>query len=135
MLMNLHLHNHFAYGLASLNPDWNDERLFQEARRIAIAVYQHITYSEWIPLFLGKKPSKTAWFIFSEIWLIEWVTNYCQVFLKIKRMEVYIGIYKTIQYRRSPDIFLSYTLTDLVCRYRSLIHSQMNFKDHKKPCN
>lgn len=53
VLLNLHLHNYFADGLAAINSHWNDERLFQEARRIAIAVYQHITYNEWIPLFLG----------------------------------------------------------------------------------
>lgn len=53
VLLNTHLHNYFADGLAKINTHWDDERLFQEARRIAIAVYQRITYNEWVPLFLG----------------------------------------------------------------------------------
>jgi hypothetical protein len=46
-------HNRLANGLAHLNPHWDDETLFQEARRILIAEYQHINYYEWLPIFLG----------------------------------------------------------------------------------
>ncbi|WAR22981.1 PERC-like protein [Mya arenaria] len=58
MLMSMHTvwvreHNRLARGLALRNPTWDDERLFQEARRILSAELQHITYSEYLPEVLG----------------------------------------------------------------------------------
>ncbi|KAK9723435.1 hypothetical protein QE152_g19233 [Popillia japonica] len=46
-------HNRLANALAAINPHWNDETLYQEARKINIAQHQFITYYEWLPIFLG----------------------------------------------------------------------------------
>ena len=47
-------HNRLATALESLNTHWDEERIFQEARRIVIAQWQHIIYNEWLPILLGK---------------------------------------------------------------------------------
>lgn len=51
----MRLHNSLANELSAINPDWTDQTLFQEARRIVIAILQHITYAEYLPILLGKK--------------------------------------------------------------------------------
>jgi len=48
-------HNRLAADIAARNPDWNDERVFQAARRMTIAELQSITYTEFLPAMLGKR--------------------------------------------------------------------------------
>ncbi len=46
-------HNRWAAQLEQANPNWEDEILFQEARRRTIAVWQHLLFDEWLPAVFG----------------------------------------------------------------------------------
>lgn len=48
-------HNRLATELHKEHPNWSDEKLYQEARKLNIAEYQSIVYNEWIPAVLGGK--------------------------------------------------------------------------------
>ena len=47
-------HNRVVDILKQLNPNWEGEKLFQEARTIVIAEWQNIIYTEYLPIILGS---------------------------------------------------------------------------------
>ncbi|XP_033761598.1 myeloperoxidase-like [Pecten maximus] len=46
-------HNRIAEILSSMNTYWNDERVFQETRKIVSGILQQISYYEWLPSILS----------------------------------------------------------------------------------
>ena len=57
----LRAHNRFALQLAVIRSDWrnNDEILFQETRKILMALHQHYVYSLWLPILIGSNATAT----------------------------------------------------------------------------
>ncbi|GFS74351.1 chorion peroxidase, partial [Nephila pilipes] len=51
-------HNRIAEELHLIHPEWNDETLFQESRRLLIAEMQHITYREFLPVIFNYQKMK-----------------------------------------------------------------------------
>ncbi|CAA6817590.1 MAG: Peroxidase [uncultured Thiotrichaceae bacterium] len=47
-------HNRVADNFSQQYPDWDDERIFQESRRVVIGELQAITYNEFLPNLLGN---------------------------------------------------------------------------------
>uniref|UniRef100_A0A7M5UE79 Uncharacterized protein n=1 Tax=Clytia hemisphaerica TaxID=252671 RepID=A0A7M5UE79_9CNID len=42
-------HNRVVTKLAQLHDNWNEEKLYQEARKIVIGEWQHVVFNEWVP--------------------------------------------------------------------------------------
>uniref|UniRef100_A0A8C5HXK5 Ig-like domain-containing protein n=1 Tax=Gouania willdenowi TaxID=441366 RepID=A0A8C5HXK5_GOUWI len=47
-------HNRIATELLRLNPHWDGDTIYHEARKIIGAQMQHITYSHWLPKIFGE---------------------------------------------------------------------------------
>ncbi|KAM3923611.1 peroxidasin homolog isoform 2-T2 [Leptodactylus fuscus] len=47
-------HNRIAEHLLKLNPHWNGDKIYHEARKLVGAEMQHITYEHWLPKIFGK---------------------------------------------------------------------------------
>ena len=48
-------HNRIADALSALNPQWDEERVFLEARDILIAEIQQVTYTNYLPALFGDQ--------------------------------------------------------------------------------
>lgn len=48
-------HNRMAKEMSTVNPHWDDERIFQEVRHIMAATIQHILLNEYLPILLGDE--------------------------------------------------------------------------------
>lgn len=53
-------HNFWADHLSSRHPTWDDEHLFQMARKIVCGIIQAITFNEYIPILLGSRLEKNC---------------------------------------------------------------------------
>ena len=48
------IYSRVATEIKSIQPSWNDEKIYQETRRIVVAELQNIVYKEFLPIVLGS---------------------------------------------------------------------------------
>lgn len=56
----LRLHNVFVHELENVHPSWrnNDDLLYEEAKKILVALHQRYTYDDWLPMLIGPDAAK-----------------------------------------------------------------------------
>ena len=56
----LRAHNRFAFQLSQWRPDWgmNDDLLYEESRKLMMALHQHYVYELWLPILLGTEATE-----------------------------------------------------------------------------
>ena len=52
------IHNLIATKMTTINPNWTNEKTFQETRKIVGALIQHVTYHEYLPMLIGPRATK-----------------------------------------------------------------------------
>lgn len=48
-------HNRIAHAFKQMNPHWDSDTVFHEARKLVGAEMQHITYTHWLPHIIGGR--------------------------------------------------------------------------------
>lgn len=120
MLQTFHLlfvrnHNLHALNLAKVNPTWSDEVLFQEARRLNIAEYQHIVYEEYLPLIFG--PTLSAYYALNA----DGYETYLKYDYQSKAQHYRKNLFTIYEPRTDPTSWNDYVTA--ACRYG---HSQIS---------